>query len=70
MIKRLIILGMFLAFTVSSVEAEQLALAEFKEVMRKDFIQTRDTYTKELAKDFRKAFMKEISSELRTLIRS
>jgi len=38
--------------------------------MRQDFIITRNTYTKELIKSFRKDFMKEISSELRTLIRS
>ncbi len=38
--------------------------------MRQDFIITRNTYTKELVKSFRKDFMKEISSELRTLIRS
>ena len=38
--------------------------------MRQDFIITRNTYTKELVKSFRKDFMKEISSELGTLIRS
>ncbi len=38
--------------------------------MRQYFIITRNTYTKELVKSFRKDFMKEISSELRTLIRS
>lgn len=38
--------------------------------MRQDFIITRNTYTKELVKGFRKDFMQEISSELRTLVRS
>ena len=38
--------------------------------MRQDFIITRNTFTGELVKGFRKDFMKEISSELRTLVRS
>jgi len=38
--------------------------------MRQDFIITRNTFTKELVKSFRKDFMQEISSELRTLARS
>ena len=38
--------------------------------MRQDFIITRNTFNKDLVKYFRKNFMQEISSELRTLVRS